>query len=399
MKILVVSQYFYPEEFKVNEMVEEFVKRGHQVTVLAGKPNYPKGEYYEGYRFWGIQKEEYKGAKVVRVPLTKRGKGRGIALAMNYFSFAFLGCLYVKTHKIEADKIVCYEPSPITMAYPAIFARKKTGAPFTFWVQDLWPESVSAASNLKNPIIFKILNKMVRNIYINCEHILVQSEGFIESIVDKGYDRNKISIAYNWAEDIYNNTVPDKIKYQNLIPNGFVVMFAGNVGEAQDFDKIINAAELTKSYPDIKWVIVGDGRKKTDAERQVFEKGLSNKVVFVGRHPMQEMPHFFIHADVMLVSLKDKEIFSLTIPAKTQSYMCCGKPIVTMVSGVANKIVSDAECGLTAKSGDYKTLAANVIKMYQTDKSTLNQMGKNGRKYYQIHFEKNAVIDEILEIL
>jgi len=396
MKILVVSQYFYPEEFKVNEMVEEFVKLGHEVTVLSGKPNYPKGEFFKGYKFFGVQHEDYKGAKVIRVPLIKRGKGGAIRLAMNYFSFVFFGQLYVRMHKIEADKIICYEPSPITMAYPAILARRKTKAPFSFWVQDLWPESVAAASNLKNPFIFKMLDKMVRDIYKNCDHIFVQSPGFIDSIVEKGVDKNIISVAYNWAEDTYIHIIPNKEKYLDIIPKGFVVMFAGNVGESQDLDNIIKAAELTKDYPDIKWVIVGDGRKKADAEKQVKGKNMDDRFLFLGRYHVEEMPHFFVHADAMLVSLKDEYIFSLTIPAKTQSYMCCGKPIVTMVSGEANKIIKEANCGFTANSGNYKTLAENVVKMYKSDKNKLNEMGENGKKYYYEHFAKQIVIDDIL---
>lgn len=215
MKILIVCQYFYPEEFKVNDVVEEFVKKGHEVTVITGKPNYPKGEYFAGYGFWGVNKEEYKGAKVIRIPLINRGKGGALGLLMNFFSFPLIGSLYVKTHKIEVDRILCYQLSPVMMVYPALSAKKRTKAPLSLWIQDLWPESVSAASNIHNKVIMNRLGNMVCNIYKRCDHIFMQSGGFINSISQKGVTSDKVSIAYNWADDSNLTVVPDKAKYKH----------------------------------------------------------------------------------------------------------------------------------------------------------------------------------------
>lgn len=392
MKIFVVSQCFYPEEFKINDLVETWVKQGHDVTVLTGKPNYPQGEYFKGYCFWGIQKEVYKGANVIRVPLIKRGNGNALRLVLNYFSFVFFGCWYVLFHKIKTDAIFCFALSPITQIYPALTLKRKTKAKTSIWVQDLWPESVSAVGAMKNHgLAWQLLTKMVSSIYKSCDTIFIQSPAFCESICQKGDFQKKIIYAPNWAEDIYIDTACHKEKYQSLMPDGFKVMFAGNIGKAQDFDSIIKAAELTKNNPSIKWVIVGDGRARKDAETTVKDLGLAEKVLFLGRYPAAEMPDFFIHADVLLVSLRRVNIFALTIPSKLQTYMAFGKPIVSMLDGIGNQIINEAHCGLTSLSGDYKSLAANVIKLSEASKEDMAQMGANARGYYQTNFAKLTV--------
>lgn len=400
MRILIVSQYFFPEEFKINDLAREFVIRGHQVCVLTGKPNYPKGEYYEGYQYKGIVKEDYYGAEVIRVPLRKRGAGGGKNLALNYFSFVYNANKYIRHNKMEFDAILVYEISPITQAYPALYCKKKYGGKVLLWVQDLWPESVTAAGGVNNGFALSILDRMVKRIYSKCDVLLVQSDGFKKSILSKGDFESKIVYAPNWAEDLYLEK--KKINEESIsamMPKGFRVMFAGNVGAAQDVDSIIKAANETRDIPEIKWVIVGDGRARANVEDQAKQLGLSDTVAFLGRHPMEQMPTFFSFADVMVVSLKDEYIFSLTIPAKTQSYMASGKPIVSMLNGEGNRIVEEAECGLTAQSGDYKTLAENVKKLYKAKKDALAAMGKNGLDYYLSHFEKKMIIDNIINVM
>lgn len=398
MRILIVSQYFYPEEFKINDLAKDFVERGHQVSVLTGKPNYPKGEYYEGYQYDGIVKEDYCGAEVIRVPLRKRGAGGGKNLALNYLSFVINANKYIRKNRLEYDAILVFEISPITQAYPALYCKKKYGGKVLLWVQDLWPESVTAAGGVTNKFVLDILDRMVKRIYKKCDVLMVQSEGFKESILSKGDFESKIVYVPNWAEDLYlEKKKVNEEAIKASMPDGFKVMFAGNVGEAQNVDAIIKAANETKDIPEIKWIIVGDGRARAGVEDEVKRLGLTDTVKFMGRHPMAEMPTFFSFADAMIVSLKDEYIFSLTIPAKTQSYMASGKPIVSMLNGEGNKIVEKAECGLTAPSGDYKSLADNVIKLYRTDKEKLKEMGERGLQYYLTHFDKKTVVDSIIK--
>lgn len=397
MKILVVCQYFYPEEFKVNELVEGLVDRGNEVTVLTGKPTYPRGPYPKGYKFWGVQKEEYKGAKVIRVPELTRGDGGSIGIVRSMLSFLFFGRWYARWHKIEADAILCFQLSPVTMAAPALIYKRKTGVKLVHWVQDLWPESVTATTSIKGGVAINWLNRFVSKIYRLSDVILVQSKAFEKSICEKGDFKDKLIFAPNWAED--------SIAQGELHPadckllDGFKVMFAGNIGVAQDFPNIIKAAELLKDIKDIKWVIVGDGRAREDAEKEINRLGLTDSFVFVGRHPVNTMPWFFKQADAMLVSLKDEFIFSLTIPSKVQAYIASGKPIVTMLNGEGSRVVEEAGCGFTAASEDYNSLAKNVKKMYEMSIEEREKMGKNGRVYYDKVFEKNIVIDRVNEIL
>lgn len=399
MKITIVCQYFYPEEFKVNDLAEEWVKRGHEVTVLTGKPNYPKGKILSGYKFWGIQEENYKGARVIRIPLIPRGKGGGLRLMMNYFSYVFFASLYVLTHRIETDRIFCFETSPVFQMYPALLLKKRTEASASIWIQDLWPESVAAASNLKNGFIMNLLLKLVKGIYRRTDILFVQSPAFYESVLDKGNFNDKLVYVPNWAEDVFMKKSCSSKKYEHLMPNGFKVMFAGNIGAAQDFASIIQAAALTRHIPEIKWVIVGDGRMKADVEQKVKSLKLNETFLFLGRFPVEEMPDFFALADTMLVSLKEEYIFSLTIPSKVQAYMASGKPIVTMLSGIGNKILKEADCGLTAESGDFKTLAENVIAMYRKTEEERLQLGMNGQTYYKVHFQKKVCIDKLDQIM
>ena len=400
MKVLVVSQYFYPEEFKINDLVRELIDRGHQVSVLTGKPNYPGGEYFEGYRYRGILKEDYHSAEVIRVPLRKRGKGGALNLIINYISYVINADRYIRRNEMVYDAILCYEISPITQAYPALLCKKMYGGKVLLWIQDLWPESVEAAGGVKNKLIMSILDRMVKRIYSKCDYLLVQSEGFRESILSKGDFASKIRYAPNWAEDLYlAQGSDDKPELSAKIPEGFLVMFAGNVGAAQDIESIIQAANETHDLSDIKWIIVGDGRARSKAEDQVKRLSLSDTVYFLGRYPMTMMPSFFSLADVMVVSLKNEHIFSLTIPAKTQSYMASGKPIASMMNGEGNRIIQEAECGLTASAGDFKKLADNVKALYYSNRADLHRMGKNGLNYYLTHFDKRKVVDTIIDAM
>ncbi len=401
MKVLVVTQYFYPEDFKINDLVAGFVSAGHDVTVLTGKPNYPFGKIFSGYCFWGVQHEEYKGAKVIRVPLIPRGKSSSLCLMLNYFSYVFFSCVYVMTHRLQADKIICWDTSPITQAYAGIRVKKQTGASLSIWVQDLWPESVFSTGALQYRWAERLLNRMVRNIYRHMDTIFIQSPAFEQSIREKGAFKARFVYAPNWAEDIFcDSDVVDREKYARQLPGGFRVMFAGNIGVAQDFDSILHAAALTHDDKRIQWLIVGDGRQRSYVERRVEALGLHDTVTLLGRRPLSDMPSLFVHADVMLVALKDEHIFALTIPSKIQAYMLFGKPILTMLSGEGSRTVEEAQCGLTAASGDYARLAQHVQALASnTGGQALAQYGQNGKNYYERHFRKETIINRIITYL
>lgn len=399
MRILIVSQYFWPENFRINDLAVDLVKRGNEVTVLTGKPNYPQGEFYKGYSFFGQSKETFHGVKVFRVPVIPRGNGTGLKLAVNYLSFVFFTCLFILFKPRKFDVTFTFAISPITQVFPALLHKWIFESKTVLWVQDLWPESVSAAGKMDSKSVSKMLSKMVKFIYRKTDKILVSSKAFTTSIISQGIDSNKIRYLPNWAEDIFTENLKiNSDKYSDIIPDGFVAMFAGNIGEAQDFDSILKAAELTKKNTDIKWVIVGDGRKKKWVEIEIENKGLKSTVFLLGRFPSEEMPAIFSHADITLVTLKDTEIFGLTIPSKVQAYMAFGKPILTMLNGIGSQIVKDADCGYSANAGDFKILAKNVEKASSLTKKELKIFGDNAKRYYNSNFSKEKIISD-LEII
>ena len=398
MKILIVSQYFWPEEFRVNDLALDLVERGHEVTVLTGNPNYPKGKFYQGYGF-KFAIDNYKGVKIYRFPIIPRGNASAFRLALNYMSFAINGSLFALFFRQKFDVSLVFAISPITAVYPALVHKFLYKSKVNLWVQDLWPESVSAAGKMNSTITTRFLTKMVRQIYKSSDKVLVQSESFIPSVVEKGVTKKQLRYVPNWAEDLFCNALNvSETKHKDIIPEGFIVMFAGNIGEAQDFDSITKAALITKDIPEIKWVIVGDGRKRSWVENEVVRLGLKHTVFLLGRYPMEDMPSFFVHANIMLLSLKDEDIFSMTIPAKVQSYMAFGKPIVGMLNGIGAKVIREADCGYIANAADYTSLANNIIQAYKQEPTILSEKGINGKNYYIRNFSKKTIIDNLIQI-
>ena len=398
MKILIVTQYFYPENFKSNDMAFELARRGHDVTVLTGIPNYPHGRFYEGYGLFKQRTEIINGVKVKRAWLFPRGNGGGLRLALNYFSWAFFascrGFMMALFHKYDA--ILGHEPSPITQGIPAIVVKKILRIPFYFWVLDLWPESLVSVGGVKNKFVLNFFTRITKFIYSNSDRILISSRGFRGSILEKGDYAAKLVYFPNWAESVFSKSgegqIPD-------LPDGFNVMFAGNVGEAQDFDNIMQAALRLKEYKDIHFVIIGDGRKRVWVEEFVEKNQLHDTVHLFGRFPLETMPAFFKRADVMLVTLKDELIFNVTVPAKLQAYMAAGKPILAMLNGEGAEIVKEAECGDVVAAGDHEKMAQEIKKMRDLDLYTRLKLGESGRKYCEENFSLENCMDHLCEIL
>jgi colanic acid biosynthesis glycosyl transferase WcaI len=397
LRILLVTQYFWPEEFRINELAAIMAARGHQITVLTGIPNYPSGKFFSGYGFHRKRAENYFGMKVIRVPLCPRGKGGGIRLALNYFSFAFFASILGPFKcRDPYDVIFVYEPSPITVGLPAIVMKKIKSVPIVFWVQDLWPESLSATGALKSQYILKMVEHLVRFIYSRCDLILVQSRVFINTISSMGIEQSKIKYFPNSAEEIFCQADGvAKLSQDIKFPEGFCIMFAGNIGVAQDFETILTAAALIKNHADIHWVIVGDGRMFYWVQEQVKLRQLSQTVHLLGRHPVEAMPSFFSRADVMLVTLRKEPIFALTVPAKVQAYMASARPIIAALDGEGARTIEDARAGIVCPSENAGMLAEVILEVYHMDKDQRAKMAMNGRKYFEENFEPNKLIDDL----
>ena len=396
MNILVVTQYFWPEAFRVNDLVLGLQQLGHKVTVLTGKPNYPDGRLYAGYRVFGSGREDYQGVEVRRVPLIPRGRASGLRLAMNFFSFA-LSASMLGPFKCRAryDAILVYEPSPITVALPALVMKWFKRAPVLLWVQDLWPESLSATGAVHSRLILRFVEAMVRIIYRGTDLILVQSLAFTESIERMGVDRERIHYFPNSAEGIYRPVLRDEAIEPAALPTGFRVMFAGNIGAAQSFDTILTAAERLRGHSDIHWLILGDGRIAAWVRSEIERRGLTHCVHMFGRHPVESMPRWFAMADVMLVTLKRDPIFALTIPSKVQAYMACAKPIVAALDGEGARVIEEAGAGLTAPADDADALAQAVLDMYRMTSAERAAMGTRAQRYFVTHFERRMLLERL----
>jgi colanic acid biosynthesis glycosyl transferase WcaI len=395
MKILVVSQYFWPEDFLINDFVLGLRARNHEVEVLTGLPNYPSGHFFSGYGYRGPYREDYHGIPVWRSPLIPRGNSSGLQLVINYFSFAFLSCVrgFLACYR-PFDIILFFQLSPITVSIPARMIKALTGAKMFCWVQDLWPESLSATGAVRSESVLNWVGKLTQWTYRGCDRILIQSEAFRNSVLKYGAGSDQIRYFPNCAEDLFQPVdVTAEAPERNLMPEGFRVMFAGNIGISQDFETILAAASLTSSQSAIQWVIVGDGRYRPWVEQEIQSRALTN-VHLLGRHPKEKMPVFFSLADVMLVSLKREPIFSLTIPSKIQAYLACGKPILASLDGEGARIIQEALAGLTVPAETPHKLADAVLQLAALDPKLLQTMGSNARTYYEAHFSRTYLLDK-----
>ncbi len=397
MKILIVSQYFWPENFRINELSLSLEKKGYQVTVLTGQPNYPEGKFYKGYGFFKKTVEDYDGVKVKRVPTIPRGNGGRFRLILNYLSYVIsAGILGPFFCKEKYDIILVFEPSPITVGIPAIVMKKIKKAPIMLWVQDLWPETLSAVGVVSSSKILKIVGLIVHLIYSQCDRILIQSKAF-QSSVEKYTSKSKNILYFpNSAEELYK---PLKQKADTkegaLMPSGFKVMFAGNIGAAQGFPTILDAASLLKENKDIHWIILGDGRMRLWVKNEIKKRGLEETFYLLGKHPIETMPRFFSLADILLVSLKKDPIFSLTIPAKLQSYLACGRPVIAALDGAGADVVKESKAGLVCSPDDSSELAKAVLEMHSLSEAKRKKMGKDGRKYFETFFEGKMLVDKL----
>lgn len=403
-RILIFTNHFFPENFRVNDVAFELAKRNYQVTVLTGIPNYPQGKYYDGYGILRRRKEIIKNVTIIRIPLIPRGKRGLIRLSLNYISYTFCLTFYslflALTKKF--DLVLVHHTSPIFLGIPAVIFKRLQKVKLIFWNLDLWPESVTETTGLKLNLLIKILEKLVKIIYLNSDRILISSKQFKSSLLDKGVDENKINYFPNWAEDIFiqNNVKKIDLSSYGIPSNNLIIMFAGNIGAAQDVDNLVKAIEITsKQKLKICWVFIGEGRKSEWMKNEIRKLELTDKVFFLGQHPIEHMPSFFASADVMLVSLKDSPIFRLTAPAKIQAYMASAKPILAMINGEGADIIKEANCGLTCNAGDIITLASNAIKLAQMDSRQRIQLGENGIRFYNKHFTKPKIIEQLINYM
>ena len=393
MKVLIVSQYFWPENFRINDLAAELHLLGHDITVLTGYPNYPEGNIYP--EFLDKSKSynnKYKGVDVIRVPIIPRGKNNWMLVA-NYLSYIVSASLFGvwRLRKINFDIIFVFEPSPITVGIPAILLKKIKRAPIIFWVLDLWPETLQMLGIVKSKFSTSLISKIVRFIYKRCDLILGQSNGFVNRISKYCQNYNNIKYFPSWAEDLYlndSNTIAPEIEYRK---DFFNVLFAGNIGQAQDFPAILDAAENLKEEK-VRWLILGNGRLYNWVHEEIKRRGLESSVLLLGQFPTERMPSFYKHAQALLVSLKSDNFLSLTIPAKVQSYLVSGIPIVGMLDGDGAKVIKEAKAGIVCPAGDGLCLSNAIKNMLSMTSSQRDKMVISGKRYAHKEFDRSTLI-------
>ncbi len=398
MRVLVVSQYFWPENFRINDLCSEMVAKGHTVTVLTGEPNYPSGIKEPDYLRDKSEYLHYKGCKVVRVPLVARGEGK-LRLVLNYVSYFTLASSIGlwRLRKEQFDVVFVCQLSPVTIALPAIIYRKIYGVPVVMWVLDLWPDSLRALGIIKSKKVLSIINKLVQFIYNRCDLILGQSKSFVSEIRNNCSDSVSVEYFPSWAEPIFSC----KLSQDNgSIFEGktFNILFAGNVGDAQDFPNVLKALKILRAKGvKVKLHIVGDGRYLESLKKIVSEQELDEYVKLWGRYPLEDMPAFYTSADALFVSLKSSPAFSMTIPGKVQSYMMAEKPILASLDGEGRDVINYSGSGFVSNPGDYEALSRNIERMVESNKEELIFMGKSGRGYAEKEFNRDILMSMLFK--
>lgn len=398
-RVLLVTQYFYPENFKSNDLAFELVKRGYEVDALVGIPNYPEGKYFNGYSIFKHRHEVMNGVNVYRCFQTPRGKG-GWRLPVNYFSYVLSGCLWVVFYfawKKKYDCIIGQETSPIFQAYPALLLKWIRRIPFYSWVMDIWPDAMKSGGGVTNDKLINCVDRLVKGIYKHTDKILITSKRFRSLIVSKGNFSSKIIYYPNWSDDIL--AMSDDYDVPKL-PDGFKIMIAGNLGKSQNLEAVTEVMIGLREISELRWIFVGEGSQKEWLENFIKDNDLSDKAFCLGQFPFKAMPALLKQADAMLVTLRAGfPHLDAVVPARLQTYMSAGKPVLAMIGCGGADIIKEANCGYAVSAGDSVALISVIKEKVLPDRATFECMGRNGRVYYEENYRKDLCIDNLEKII
>lgn len=389
MNILIVSQYFYPENFRVNTLARELVQRGHEVTVMTAYPQYPGGVIFEGYGFDKAYEKQWHGVRIHRVKTYPRGRG-ALGLLRNTVSYVISGNRWVKNCREKFDAVYVFEVSPVTVGLPAVAYGKKFGTPVFFNLQDLWPENVHEVLGIRFAPLTWLINRIVDRIYRNSHRILCASNSFVENLKAKGVPEEKLVF---WPQFCLDPRTGEMQRPEILGEDTFNVVFTGNLGDAQGLDLMMEAARELKDS-NIRWYLVGDGRARNHLEELTKEYGLEDRVIFTGRVSEAEANQFVSFADCAYLSFRDNPLFHMTIPAKLQTYLACGTPVLAAAGGESAAIVSQNHCGI-AVAPRLEDLTQAVRKMLALSPEERRHMAESARACYEKNFTMKDLVDRL----
>lgn len=398
MRILVVSQYYHPETVRITDLCESLAERGHRVSVLTGVPNYPKGRFFKGYSWVRKRKETINNVQITRLPILPRGNGFW-GLTFNYFSFVVVGWFYSIFSKSRYDLVFNYEISPIFQCLVGIWIGKRQKIPVISYILDLWPESFQEVTGNKSKCIESTLRKIVDSIYKRSDMILASSKSFIKEISVRGIETTKLVFWPQYAEDFCfldheakNDFLDDK--------NRPILAFTGNIGIAQGLDVLIPVAKILEARNiQVIFSLIGSGREKDRLKADAYENGVSDYFLFVDAQPPYAIPSYLKTSKAGLLILKKSKIFSMTIPAKLQTYMACGIPIIGSVDGEAQEIIIQAKSGFVAEAENVEQLATAIVQFLDSTDAEKTEMGVSAKAYANKYFRKDILLDELEDIL
>jgi glycosyltransferase involved in cell wall biosynthesis len=396
VRILLLTQYFWPESFRINDLVLAWREQGHEVIVLTGLPNYPAGRLYPGYSFRGPYREAFSGTPVRRLPIVLRGPHRGVQLALNYLSFVcsaiLLGPFFVRE---RYDLVFVYAPSPVTQTIPGIWLKFLRRVPVVLWLQDLWPDTLVAVGAVKPGLTLRAFTALTRWIYRHCDAILVQSHAFVDGVRRVCPDARDVRVMMNWADDFYRpQDVPLDAPERRELPPGFVIVFAGNLGSAQSLETAVAAADLLRNEP-VSWVFIGDGNQREFLEQERRTRHLEHAIRLLGWRPPEAMPRYLAISDVLLVSLRRNPTMARTIPAKLQTSLAMGRPVLAALDGEGARIVEESGAGVLVTPDDPESLAQGALRLLRAGPDGRARMGKNGRVYATRHFGRAQIVADL----
>ncbi len=402
-KVLVVCQHFWPEAFRINDICDFLADKGCEIDVLCGIPNYPQGQFYEGYSLFKNRRQEHNGIKIRRALEIPRGSNTNTRIFINYVSFPLASLFHIpRLLTKKYDKIFIYQLSPVMMGVAGLIVGKLKKTETIMYVLDLWPENLFSVLKVKNRLLRKIATKVSHWHYKKADKLIALSEKMRSRLLDvSGLPKNKIVVLPQACEKIYEQDIDDK-QLAKRFAGKFNILFTGNISPAQSFETVIEAAKKLdkEGFKDINWIIVGDGMSRQWLEKAVAKAGLKGRFIFEGFKPMTEVPKYTHEADLLITCLVKSDLLEATIPAKVLSYFAAGKPMVLAMDGEAQDLVNNiAKCGLASPTEDSDALATNIKKIYGMSQTERQKMGQRARDYHFKHFERNLILNKLYKFM
>ncbi len=399
-RILVVTQHYWPENFRITDICNGFVDSGIEVDVLCGLPNYPKGEWFDGYNFKGPRFEMHEGVNIYRCGEIRRKNNTNARIFFNYLSYPIFALFNLhRLRKFKYNAVFCYNTSPVIMMFPAVVYSKFKKVPLTTYVLDLWPDNLYTTLDIQNKFLRSVAKNVSHWFYRRCGKLISMSESMLKK-VEGISPKSQHAVIPQHCEDLYFQK-PTSLDIKKKFDDKFNVLFAGNISPAQNLNMLLGCAKIFKeiNISNIRFIIVGDGMSRKQLEQDINSAHLNDYFEFLGQHPADEMPNYFAAADVLFMAYSELEALEIAIPAKLASYFAAGKPCVVSISGEGAQAVIKANAGLVSAPGDVSALCENILSMAQMNSTTLQKMGESAQIYCKQNFKRDMILNRLKEFI